>query len=117
MIFTIAGEGMVGVSTIAAIFVPEGLPAEGTGIATGINVINFGDFLSFLGSTLQGAARGGLKGETTEGVIEIGAATGAQFITEHFLPGLSEADAALLEEALGNVPDALRTEETACARK
>jgi len=117
MIFTIAGEGMVGVSTIAAIFAPEGLPAEGTGIATGINVIKFGDLLSFLGSTLQGAARGGLKGETTEGIIVLGTERGAQFITDHFSPGLSAGDAAILSEMLGNVPDALRSKEIACAGK
>lgn len=97
---TWAGIGLVGASGVAAIFAPEGAPAEYAGAAEGAGLIEVGGYASTAGTALTAYANGGWKnagaalvlgaviGQTNKFVSGLGASSGVSDSTINAVGGL-----------------------------
>jgi RHS repeat-associated protein len=111
---TWSGIGLVSASGIAALFAPEGAPAEYVGAAEGAGLIEAGNALSAIGTGLQGLAQtgtvgGGLRAAFT--AVGIDQAIGQ---VPRLFGGLTDATRTAAAALLSQTADALRNEEAAC---
>lgn len=111
---TWGGVGIVTLSGAGAFLAPEAAPLELDGGETGASMIELGGTISHVGATLQGYGKNGVLGAAEALTLSLAVDKASNVLAGRLFPGIGGPTKSGAAAILGEIPDAIQTEEVVC---